>query len=449
MPHFIADEPLVGFRYFSADQILSPYVYVFYAAYVVAFILTPVLRKVAMHYNIIDQPDGVRKMHSVPVAYLGGLAVFLGWLTGLTTSQFLSLHYVDELMPPEMPRTVVINFGLVIGASAIILLGLWDDIIHMSPKIKILGQVFAACCLLVGGIGRRCSWILIGPILMKLSAHGIIQSDPAHLYHHWIVAATSAIMVIGIIVVCCNATNLMDGLDGLCGGVTGVVALGFLFLAVNLATLSGAININHDALRVVMALALLGAVLGFVPYNFNPASIFLGDTGSMFIGFCCGTLMILFAAQGQFKWFLAAMVMFSLPLLDTALAFVRRYVNKRPLFSADRYHLHHQLVARGFTVKQTVMISYGLSIAFVLLGAAIVFTRTRYAVGIYIIVFGSIIVAAFKMGMVHERVKVTTAQSLGTSNAVTPSSGEVEPGRVLEVKDPERKGEPEQEDVEV
>jgi len=149
MPHFIADDQLAGLRYFSADQILSPYVYVFYAAYGVAFILTPVLRKVAMHYNIIDQPDGVRKMHSVPVAYLGGLAVFLGWLTGLTMSQFLSLHYTDELMPPEMPRTVVINFGMVIGASAIILLGLWDDIIHMSPKIKILGQVFAACWLLL------------------------------------------------------------------------------------------------------------------------------------------------------------------------------------------------------------------------------------------------------------------------------------------------------------
>jgi UDP-GlcNAc:undecaprenyl-phosphate GlcNAc-1-phosphate transferase len=301
----------------------------------------------------------------------------------------------------------------------------------------------------MGGIGRRCSWILIGPVLMRLANHGIIQGDPAHLYHHWIVSVTSAIMVVGIIVVCCNATNLMDGLDGLCGGVTAVVALGFLFLAVNLAMFSGAININHDALRVVMALALLGAVLGFVPYNFNPASIFLGDTGSMFIGFCCGTLMILFAAQGQFKWFLASMVMFSLPLLDTALAFVRRYVNKRPLFSADKYHLHHQLVARGFTVKQTVMISYGLSIAFMLLGAAIVFTRTRYAVGIYLIVFGSIIVAAFKMGMVHERVKVTTAKSLGTSDAVTPTAGEVEPGRVLEVKDPERKPEPEREDVEV
>src|SRR6266581_927248 len=442
MPHFIAADELVGFRFFSADQILSPYVYVFYAAYIATFILTPILRGVAMYYNIIDQPDGVRKMHTVPVAYLGGLAVFLGWLTGLCMSQFLPLHHIDELMPPEMPRTVVINFGLVIGSAAIILLGLWDDIIHMSPRIKILGQVFAACCLLLGGIGRRCSWIIIGPVLVRLANHGIISGDPAHLYHSKVVEAVSWLMVIGIIVVCCNATNLMDGLDGLCGGVTGVVSLGFLFLAVNLATQSGAVNINNDALRVVMALALLGAVIGFVPYNFNPASIFLGDTGSMFIGFCCGTLMILFADQGQFKWFLAALVMFSLPLLDTTLAFVRRYVNKRPIFSADKYHLHHQLVARGFTVKQTVVISYGLSIAFVLLGAAIVFTRTRYAVGIYIIVFGSIVVAAFKMGMVHERVKVTTAMSLGTLDAVTPTSGEVEPGQVLEVKDPQRKGEP-------
>jgi UDP-GlcNAc:undecaprenyl-phosphate GlcNAc-1-phosphate transferase len=448
MLHFIADDSLVGFRFFSADQILSPYVYVFYAAYVVAFLLTPVLRGVAMHYGIIDQPDGIRKMHTVPVAYLGGLAVFLGWLAGLSMSQFLTLHYLDELAPPEMPRTVVINFGVVIGAASIILLGLWDDIIHMSPKIKILGQVFSAACLLMGGIGRHCSWIFIGPVLVRLSKYGIIHGDAAHLYHHWIVTVTSAMIVIGIIVVCCNATNLMDGLDGLCGGVTAVVSLGFLFLAVNLAMLSGAININHDALRVVMALALLGAVLGFVPYNFNPASIFLGDTGSMFIGFCCGTLMVLFASHGQFKWFLASMVMFSLPLLDTALAFVRRYVNKRPLFSADKYHLHHQLVARGFTVKQTVVISYALSIAFALLGAAIVFTRTRYAVGIYLIVFGSIIVTAFKMGMVHERVKITTPKSLGTSDAVTATPMEVDSGQVLEVKDPERKAEPEDQDRE-
>jgi len=127
---------------------------------------------------------------------------------------------------------------------------------------------------------------------------------------------------------------------------------------------------------------------------------------------------------------------------------VRRYVNKRPIFSADKYHLHHQLVARGFTVKQTVVISYGLSIAFVLLGAAIVFMRTRYAVGIYLIVFGSIIVAAFKMGMVHERVKITTPKSLGTMDAVTPTQVDMDDGQVLEVKDPDRRTEPEDRDQE-
>src|SRR5436190_21405272 len=129
----------------------------------------------------------------------------------------------------------------------------------MSPRIKLLGPVFAAICLLVGGIGRRCAWIFIGPVLTKLAQHGILHGDPATLYHSNIVLAASWIVVIGVILVCCNATNLMDGLDGLCGGVTGVVALGVLFLVVNLPMQSGAININHDALSVVMGLALLGA----------------------------------------------------------------------------------------------------------------------------------------------------------------------------------------------
>src|SRR6201999_2314921 len=106
----------------------------------------------------------------------------------------------------------------------------------------------------------------------------------------------------------------------------------------------------------------------------------------MFIGFSCATL-ILSMAELQSKWFLSAMVMFALPVLDTMLAFARRYVNRRPLFSADRHHFHHQLVARGFTVRQTVVMSYALSICFVLLGAAITFIRTRFAVAIYMVVF--------------------------------------------------------------
>ena len=243
----------------------------------------------------------------------------------------------------------------------------------------------------------------------------------------------STIFVVIVVVGCCNATNLMDGLDGLCGGVTAVTAAGFLFLAVHLATQSTLLNTNMDALRVVLGLALLGGVLAFVPFNFNPASIFMGDTGSMFLGFCCATLMVLFASEGHAKWLLAAVVMFSLPILDTALAFVRRWVNGRPLFSPDKYHIHHQLVARGFTVKQTVIISYGLAILFVLLGAAIVYIRTRYAVAIYLVVFGSIIVAAYKMGMVHEQVKAVTRKPLGMGDTDS-MSRRVEPGSVINIK---------------
>jgi hypothetical protein len=145
-------------------------------------------------------------------------------------------------------------------------------------------------------------------------------------------------------------------------------------------------------------------------------------------------MMILFANSGHFKWLLAAGVMFSLPILDTTLAFVRRWVNRRPLFSADRYHFHHQLVARGFTVKQTAMISYGLSLIFCFLGAAIVYVRTRYAVAVYLVVFGSIVVAAYKMGLVHERVATTKPHPLGSLGGASVAA-DVEPGTVLELPD--------------
>jgi UDP-GlcNAc:undecaprenyl-phosphate/decaprenyl-phosphate GlcNAc-1-phosphate transferase len=421
-----------GLKQLTMDQVLSPYVFVFYAAYLVSFFFTPILRVVAVYYGIIDEPDGMRKMHTKPVAYLGGVAVFLGWMAGLAFSQFVQLHHFEEGMAVNHP---LIDFNIVIGACVIVLLGLWDDVLSLSPKVKIAGQVVAALCLLWSGIGRRAAWVFLSPILLRTKTYLGFPEMPLELvYQHWAVGAASAVFVIALVVGCCNATNLMDGLDGLCGGVTAVVVGGFLFLAVNLAVASGMLDINQDAMRVVMALALLGAVLGFVPYNFNPASIFMGDTGSMFLGYVCATIMILFASTGHFKWFLASMVMFSLPILDTALAFTRRWVNRRPLFSADRHHFHHQLVARGFTVKRTVIISYGLSLLFCLLGAAIVYIRTRYAVAVYLFVFGSITVAAYKMGMVHERVGAVTRRPLGTGQTLLLKE-QIEPGSVLDVRE--------------
>ena len=389
----------------SVDEVLSPYVFVFYVSFIVAFLFTPVMRVVALYYGIIDRPDNLRKVHKAPVAYLGGVAVFLGWLCGLLVSQYLVLHRIEPGWPTNQPT---IKFSIVVGALVIVVLGLWDDAHGISPRMKILGQVTAALFLLWDGVGIESLRPFYVPLALRLG-------DP-NLFPDWFVVLTSSIFVILVVVGCCNASNLMDGLDGLCGGVTAIIALGFVFVAVHLAMHGGLINTNRDALRVILALALLGAVLGFVPYNFNPASIFMGDTGSMLLGFSCATLIILLA-QERAKWFLAAMVMFALPVLDTTLAFARRWINKRPVFSADKQHFHHQMVARGFSVKQTVMVSYGLAVFFCLLGAAMVFVRTRYTLGVYLVTFGSIIVAAYKMGMVHERPVPRPAGGLNADTA--------------------------------
>ena len=403
------------------DSVLSPHIYVFYAAFIVSFIFTPIMRQVAIYYGIIDQPDRVRKLHSAPVAYLGGVAVFIGWLAGLAMSQ---LHLpADEIGSPNLQ----VKLNIVIGAMLIVALGLLDDVKHIKPRDKIVGQFFAAVILLQGGVGTGC----LGPLLDPLSVRLQNALGPEFAIPQWVTAVLSSCFVIVLVVGCCNATNLLDGLDGLAGGVTAVIASGFLFLAVRLAV--DELDSNWDPVRIVLALALLGAILGFVPYNFNPASIFMGDTGSMFLGFSCATLIIVLAGENS-KWLLSALVMFALPIMDTALAFVRRWVNKRPLFSADRHHFHHQLVERGFTIRQTVLISYALAIGFCFLGVMIAYMRVRYAVAFYLVIFGSMIVAAYKMGLVNEKPRVVTPKSLSSADAILPPSEPPQTGGVLEVR---------------
>jgi UDP-GlcNAc:undecaprenyl-phosphate GlcNAc-1-phosphate transferase len=426
-----------GGRPIAPDTILEGYVWIFYGAFLVSFIFTPVMRVVANYYQIIDQPDRVRKMHNVPVAYLGGVAVFLGWLTGLAISQFRK----QPLYEPGLPAHVTIHFSIIAGACVIIVLGLWDDVFGIKPWVKIAGQTASALFLVAEGIGTNCTAIFFNTansyLYTRQQPGGWLEWAAGSPWLHfppWITYVTSSIVVVGVVVSCCNATNLMDGLDGLCGGVTAVISAGFLFLAVHVAVTTGGLDPNLDAMRVVIAIALLGAVLGFIPYNFNPASIFMGDTGSMFLGFCCATMIVLMSQGQHWRWFLASMVMFALPVLDTALAFARRWVNGRPLFSADKLHFHHQLVARGFSVKKTVLISYGLAIFFAVAGAMIAIIRTRYAVAFYLIIFGYIIVAAYKMGMVHEKPRVVTRGDLtdGVEPTATPT---LEPGTVIEIRD--------------
>lgn len=382
----------------SLDTVLSPFVIVFCVAFAVAYVFTPIMRMVAVAYGIVDQPDRERKIHSKPVAYLGGVAVFLGFVSALAICQIFAENYHPALRATG--ALVKIPIAFVAGTCVIFALGLLDDTRGVRPKLKILGQVAGAVTLLAFGLGddimnefvtAASSWLHVN---LGILIPGVVERAVG--------TAASYGFVIALVVFCCNASNLMDGLDGLCGGITAIIAFGLIIVSAHLAMTGPVERAGADAARLAIAIALFGAVLGFLPFNFNPASIFMGDTGSLLMGYVVAVVIILLGEAGT-KWMMGGLVMFSLPVLDTALAFARRYVNKRPFFSADRHHFHHQLVARGLTVRRAVILSYALTIFFVASGAMLVFLRTRYAVAFYMVLFGCIIVAAYKMGMVHER----------------------------------------------
>jgi UDP-GlcNAc:undecaprenyl-phosphate GlcNAc-1-phosphate transferase len=221
-------------------------------------------------------------------------------------------------------------------------------------------------------------------------------------------------------------------LDGLCSGVTAVMSLGYLILAVYLASRAMVTPGGQaiDPTRITLSLALLGAVLGFLPYNFNPASIFMGDTGSMFLGYICGTMILLFGQNGTINWFLAAIIIFGLPMMDTLLAIVRRKLNGKPIFSPDSNHFHHFLIKRGLSVKRAVMLSYGVAAIFVSFALIIVIMPTPLALGIYLVLFGWIVVAAFKIGMIfQETAPANTALNVSVIKQQAPQKAPEPPGR--------------------
>jgi UDP-GlcNAc:undecaprenyl-phosphate GlcNAc-1-phosphate transferase len=263
-----------------------------------------------------------------------------------------------------------------------------------------------------------------GPAWMIINALKTVGILSANLPTYIVILAPifSAIVAVGIIVSACNAANLLDGLDGLCSGVTGVMSVGYLILAIYLATAALPSAGTVDPVRICLSLALLGAVLGFLPYNFNPASIFMGDTGSMFLGYMSGTMILLFGQSGALKWFMSAIIMFGLPMMDTLLAIVRRKLTGKKIFSPDSNHFHHFLIRRGLSVRQAVLLSYAVAAVFVSFGLVIVIIPTRLAIGVYLVLFGWIIVAAFKMGMIFQNAPTMTANTTLNLSVITPSS---------------------------
>jgi UDP-GlcNAc:undecaprenyl-phosphate GlcNAc-1-phosphate transferase len=215
----------------------------------------------------------------------------------------------------------------------------------------------------------------------------------------WLELVYSVPITLFIIVGACNAANLIDGLDGLCAGVLGIIALGFFILAMNLREAANLpVTVANE--RIVLALAMLGAAAGFLPFNRNPAKIFLGDAGSMLLGLNAAVIILLFAEGGLVRWVIGSLMVFGLPLADMCLTLARRWRNGRPLMHGDRSHFYDQLLDRGLTVRQVVAISYLLTFAFVLIGISVIFLRTRYAILVYIVATMALVAAVWKFNMV-------------------------------------------------
>jgi UDP-GlcNAc:undecaprenyl-phosphate GlcNAc-1-phosphate transferase len=333
------------------------------ASFVGSLAATWLCKKIAIRFGIVDRPDDLVKTHKEPIAYLGGVGMFIG----LTIGMLAGIGYLrdEEFFSPMLKWLL----GILGGGAIACFIGLADDIFDMKPKQKILGQAAAAVILLLVGIT---------PNLYRITEQLNLPMP------HNLELILNIFIVIFFVLGATNSLNLLDGLDGLCAGVTAIITIAMLLLSVHLATWG--YSETGDPVRITVCLGLVGCVCGFLPFNRYPAKIFMGDAGSMLLGFMVAALMLLFAEQIP-RWWMASIVVFGLPILDTAVALVRRLLNHRPLFVSDRGHIYDQMIDRGIPLRKTVAISYVIASIYAVIGLGMSQIRTRYAAVVYVFVF--------------------------------------------------------------
>ena len=350
------------------------------SSFVFALAATWLCKKVAIKFKIVDTPDDLVKTHKEPIAYLGGI----GMLIGLTVGVLAGIYCLrNEELFSTMLKWLL---GILAGGAIACFVGLTDDIFEIKPVQKILGCVFAAVILLL--VSR---WYAEDPVCDIGIVPGLRYiTGPLHLpMPRNVEMLLSILVVIFFVLGATNSLNLLDGLDGLCAGVTAIITIAMLLLAIHLATW-GFSNVG-DPVRIIICLGLVGGVCGFLPFNRHPAKIFMGDAGSMLLGFTVAAMMLLFAEKIP-RWWLASIVVFGLPILDTAVALVRRLLNHRPLFVSDRGHIYDQMIDRGVPLKKTVAVCYVLAGVYAVIGLVMSQIRTWYAAGVYVVVF---VISAF------------------------------------------------------
>ena len=327
---------------------------IFFLSLLFSFVLTRSVRDFASRRGWVAVPSQERHLHSVPLPRLGGVAIFISFSMSMVVAAVLAV-YVPSLHSAFSLKTLL---TILAPASLVFLLGVYDDLYTAGPYLKFIVQSIAATMLFLGGLR-----ILNVPVLF--GAHELPWFVGLPLTILWVLAIT-------------NAFNLIDGLDGLAAGS----ALFSTLVAFVVALLSG------YSLVTVMTLALAGAILGFLRYNFNPATIFLGDSGSLFIGFLLSALALAGAQKAPTIVAVAIpVVSFGLPILETSLSILRRVISGRPVFTADREHIHHKLLQHGLTHRQVVIVLYAVSAVFALLSLFLLWP-TGSSLGLVLAVLG-------------------------------------------------------------
>ena len=326
-----------------------------------ALVLTPAVIAFARRTGALDQPDA-RKVHARPIPRIGGIGIYAAFMVSI----LVQLIFVE--LTPEFMMSLI---GLMVGGTIIVAIGIIDDYCDLPAKVKLLGQILAAAVLVIG-FDVRIDFITdpLGDfIYLELFA------IPATIF--WIVGLT-------------NTVNLIDGLDGLAAGVSSIAALTIFLVAME----------EGIPPVAMVTIALAGAAIGFLYYNFNPARIFMGDTGSMFLGFMLAGISVVGAVKSAATIALIVPILaLGLPILDTTFAIVRRARNHRPIFKPDKGHLHHRLLAHGFSQKQAVLLMYVVSALFGLCALALTAVSIQAAALIILLVAAAVFVGARKLGI--------------------------------------------------
>ena len=296
------------------------------AALLISFITTPIVKDLAQKWGAVDVPKDGRRMHDHPIPRMGGLAIFFGFL-------FSVLIFFPFVPGGGLSRPIQ---GMLLGAVIIVILGIFDDIYALPALPKLLVQIVAASVAVISGNH-----------IDTISNPNIFSAEP-----YWELGWLAIPVTIVWIVAVTNAVNLIDGLDGLACGVSTISSMTMLVIALSVAEPNVAL----------IAAALAGGCIGFLPYNLNPAKIFMGDTGSTFLGYVLGVVSI----QGLFKYytlisFVVPFLMLGLPIFDTCFAFIRRIAHGQSPMHADRSHIHHRLIDMGLNQKQAVAVLYVVS----------------------------------------------------------------------------------------